>query len=57
MLHHRRHFIAKVYINMVFIDIIVNTPLPSQHRPHDGHTPSDSITVRRQDTDDGIDRV
>lgn len=35
---HRRHFIAKVFINVVFITIIVNTP-PSP-RPQDGHLAS-----------------
>jgi hypothetical protein len=32
--HHRRHFIAKVFINVVFTNIFVNTPpLPC---PQDG---------------------
>jgi hypothetical protein len=36
---HRRHafcFIAKVYINVVFTNIFVNTP-PPLYYPHDGH--------------------
>jgi hypothetical protein len=59
LLHHHQHYIAKVYFNMVFINIFVNTTAAPLHRPHDGHTSptaSDSTTARRHDTDDGIDR-
>ena len=30
--HHRRYFIAKVFINMVFTNIFVNTPSPLVHK-------------------------
>ena len=45
-------FIAKVYFNMVYNNIFVNTPPPPIYRPHDGHittTPSDSTTARHDD--------
>jgi hypothetical protein len=41
--------IAKVYTNMVIINILVNTPSLLRHYPQDGHTPSNSITARRHD--------
>ena len=52
---HRRHFIAKVFINVVFINIFVNTPpLPcSQY----GHLASSDRLSARRDPDDGNDRV
>jgi hypothetical protein len=47
---HCQYFIAKVYINVVIIDILVKTPPPPRHRPHDGHvlqgdtTPTTTLT-------------
>ena len=35
---YRRHFIAKVFINVVFTNIFINTPPPP--RPQDGHLAS-----------------